>query len=288
MPRYPVGGGTFPPWEAPCGVVLQSERGQMARVAAVILCAGQGTRMGAGENKVFLPLAGKPALLWSVAAFERAAAVDDILLVAHPDEVERVRALVAGAESRKVIGVVAGGVTRAGSERLALAALRARIESGEIGLVMMHDAARPLVTPEEIERLARAARTLGGWGGALLVAPVGPDSEIGQVEPDGALARLFAYGELARAQTPQAFDARLLLAAYDRAEADGFDGTDTASTVERLGAPVRSVSGSEDNLKLTTPDDLLRAEVIARVRTSPPDPLSSAEGAIVKQEGARE
>lgn len=108
----------------------------MGRVAAVILCAGQGTRMGAGENKIFLPLAGRPTLLWSLDAFERAQAVDDILLVAHPDEVARVRALVAGAKPLKLIGVVAGGATRAQSERLALAALRARIESGEIGLVM--------------------------------------------------------------------------------------------------------------------------------------------------------
>ncbi len=238
----------------------------MERVVAVILCAGQGTRMGAGENKIFLPLAGRPALLWSVEAFERAAMVDAILLVAHPEEVERVRALAATVEPRKLIGVVAGGLTRAGSERLALAALRARIESGEIGLVMIHDGARPLVTPAEIERLAREARSLGEPGGALLAEPVGAESEIGEIEPDGALAQLFAHSELARAQTPQAFDAQLLLAAYDRAVADGFDGTDTAVTVERLNAPVRIVAGSDENLKLTTPDDLLRAEAILRAR----------------------
>ena len=239
--------------------------GRMLAVA-VILCAGQGTRMGAGENKVFLPLAGRPALLWSVAAFERATAVDAILLVAHPDEVARVGALVADAEPRKLIGVVAGGATRAGSERLALAALRTRIESGEIGLVMFHDGARPLVTPEEIERLARDALAAGAPGGALLAAPVSVEEQIGQIEPDGSLTRLFAPGELARAQTPQAFDARLLLAAYDRAESDGFDGTDTAATVERLGAPVVVVTGSEDNLKLTTPGDLTRAETIVQTR----------------------
>ena len=242
------------------------------RVVAVILCAGQGTRMGAGENKVFMPLAGMPALLWSVEAFERAAAVDDLLLVAHPDEVERVRALVATAGPRKLIGVVAGGATRSGSERRELAALRARIESGEIGLVMIHDGARPLVTPEEIERLARDARTPGSPGGALLAAPVGMDEEIGEIAPDGGLTRLFIPGELARAQTPQAFDARLLLAAYDRAETDGFDGTDTAATVERLGAPVLVVVGSDDNLKLTTPDDLTRAETIVRGRPHPLTP----------------
>ncbi len=261
----------------------------MGRVVAVILCAGQGTRMGASENKVFLPLAGKPALLWSVEAFERAAAVDDILLIAHPDEVARVRTLVEGASPSKVIGVVAGGATRAQSERLALATLRGRIESGEIELVMIHDGARPLVTPEEIERLAHDARTSGGPGGALLVAPASANEEIGEVEPDSRLARLFASSELARAQTPQAFNAPLLLEAYDRAEADGFDGTDTASTVERLGATVIVVAGSENNLKLTTPDDLIRAEAIIQGRTSPLDLFSNRKmGKTREEERVRE
>ena len=234
------------------------------RIVAVILCAGRGTRMGAGENKVFLPLAGRPALLWSVAAFADAPIVDELLLVAHPAELARVRALVA--DVAKVIGVVAGGATRAQSEARALAALRPSIESGEIGLVMMHDGARPLVTPGEIARLVDAARALDAPGGALLAAPLAPGDEVGEVGPDGLIARLFASADLARAQTPQAFDAQLLLAAYDRAAADGFDGTDTAATVERLGAPVAVVTGSEENLKLTTPDDLHRAEAIIAAR----------------------
>jgi 2-C-methyl-D-erythritol 4-phosphate cytidylyltransferase len=223
--------------------------------------------MGASENKVFLPLAGIPALLWSVAAFTGAAIVDEILLVAHPDEIERVRALVSPVVgAAKVTGVVAGGATRGQSETRALAALRERIESGEIGLVMIQDGARPLVTPDEIARLADAARALSAPGGALLTAPVAPGEEIAEISADGLVTRLFAPTDLARAQTPQAFDARLLLAAYDRAAADGFDGTDTAATVERLGAPVAIVTGSDENLKLTTPDDLHRAEAIIAAR----------------------
>lgn len=246
------------------GHVAQSSEGSVQRVVAIILCAGQGTRMGASENKVFLPLAGRPALLWSVAAFERAPVIDGILLVAHPDEIARVRALLDGVT--KLLDVVAGGATRAQSETRALVALRSRIESGEIGLVMIHDGARPLVTPDEIERLAAGARELGAPGGALLAAPVAPGDEIGEVGPDGVLSRLFAAADLARAQTPQAFDARLLLDAYDRAAADGFDGTDTAAAVERLGAPVAIVSAPDENLKLTTPDDLHRAEAIIAAR----------------------
>lgn len=234
------------------------------RVVAVILCAGQGTRMGASENKIFLPLAGRPALLWSVEAFAQAPVVDAILLVAYRDERARVRTLVA--DALKVMDVIAGGATRAQSETRALAALRPRIESGEVGLVMIHDGARPLATTAEIERLARAARALGAPGGALLAAPLAPGEEIGEVGPDGLVTRLFPTDSLARAQTPQAFDARLLLTAYDRAAADGFDGTDTAATVERLGAPVAVVTGADENLKLTTPDDLHRAEAIIAAR----------------------
>lgn len=172
------------------------------------------------------------------------------------------------AEVARAHGVVAGGATRSQSETLGLAALRARILSGEIGMVMIHDGARPLVTSDEVERLAQAALALGKPGGALLAASAAPGAEIGEVAPDGSLTRLFAAGGLARAQTPQAFDARLLLRAYDQATAAGFDGTDTAATVERLGAPVVIVTGSEDNLKLTTPDDMHRAEAIIAARRS--------------------
>lgn len=238
----------------------------MGRVVAVILCAGQGTRMGAGENKVFLSLAGRPVLLWSLAAFERAAVVDEILLVAHPNEVERVRALANSAARGKLAAVIAGGATRSRSESRALDWLRPRINAGAVSQVMFHDGARPLIMPEEIERLSAAARDLASPGGALLAATVDAGEEIGEVAPDGLLALIFAPAELARAQTPQAFDAALLLAAYDRAAADGFDGTDTASTVERLGAPVVIVTGSTENIKLTTPSDLARAEVIIAKR----------------------
>jgi 2-C-methyl-D-erythritol 4-phosphate cytidylyltransferase len=193
--------------------------------------------------------------------------VDEILLVAHADEMERARAVTA--DCAKVTNVVAGGATRSQSETRALAALRLRIATGEIGMVMIHDGARPLVTPDEITRLARAVHELAQPGGALLAAPVDAGEETGEIGSDGALARVFAPEELARAQTPQAFHAALLLEAYDRAQADGFEGTDTASTVERFGAPVMVVSGSDENLKLTAPDDLPRAAAIIQARSHP-------------------
>jgi 2-C-methyl-D-erythritol 4-phosphate cytidylyltransferase len=250
--------------------VMTSEApGQKARgggtTVAVILCAGQGTRMRADRNKVLLPLLGKPLIAHTLAAFERAASVDEMLLVAHPVEVAYfAREVIPSAGAGKVIGVIAGGATRHQSEQCALDALRERIIAGEIALVMIHDGARPLVTPQEINQLAEVARE---GAGAILVTPVAATETLLETGPDGAVALVAAPEELARAQTPQAFDARLLLAAYDQSRVDGFEGTDTASSLERLGHTIRAVYGGDENIKLTTPDDLLRAAAILRARS---------------------
>jgi 2-C-methyl-D-erythritol 4-phosphate cytidylyltransferase len=232
---------------------------------AVILCAGQGTRMRADRNKVLLPLLGKPLIAHTLAAFERATSVDEILLVAHPDEVAYFsREVIPVAGASKVSGVIAGGATRHQSEQCALDALRDRITTGEIALVMIHDGARPLVTPEEIDQLAEVARE---GDGAILVSPIAATETLLETQPDGAVALVAAPEELARAQTPQAFDAQLLLAAYNQARLDSFEGTDTASSLERLGYTICAVYGGDENIKVTTPDDLLRAEAILRARS---------------------
>ncbi len=232
---------------------------------AVILCAGQGTRMRADRNKVLLPLLGKPLIAHTLAAFERATSVDEILLVAHPDEVAYfAREVIPVAGASKVCGVIAGGATRHQSEQCALDALRERITTDEIALMMIHDGARPLVTPEEIDQLAEVARE---GAGAILVTPIAATETLLETRPDGAVALVAAPEELARAQTPQAFDAQLLLAAYDQACLDSFEGTDTASSLERLGHAIHAVYGSDENIKVTTPDDLLRAEAILRARS---------------------
>jgi 2-C-methyl-D-erythritol 4-phosphate cytidylyltransferase len=242
----------------------QIRRASSATVA-VILCAGQGTRMRAGRNKVLLPLLGKPLIARTLTAFERAASVNEILLVAHADEVGYfAREVVPDAGASKVAGVIAGGATRHQSEQRALEELRERITAGEIALVMIHDGARPLVTPQEIDQLADVARN---GAGAILVTPVGASETVLETRPDGAVALVEAQEELARAQTPQAFDACLLLTAYDLAHADGFEGTDTASSLERLGNTIHAVYGSDGNIKVTTPDDLLRAEAILRAHS---------------------
>jgi 2-C-methyl-D-erythritol 4-phosphate cytidylyltransferase len=229
------------------------------RTVAVVLCAGQGRRMAHAQNKVFLPLAGKPLLAHTLAAFDRAAEVQEVLLIAHPDELEQCRRLVADHKVARVIGISPGGATRHQSEEAALGVLRDAIESGTVDVVLIHDGARPLVRPAEIDTLTRAARI---YGGALLATPLGSEETIAQLDDDGMLVDALPPSDLWRAQTPQGFDARELLRAYDAARADGFAGTDTAASYERLGHGVRIVAGSSENFKVTTPDDLLRAEAV--------------------------
>ncbi len=237
---------------------------------AVVLCAGQGTRMSASRNKVFLPLAGRPLVVHTLRAFEAAASIDEALLVAHASETEYVEREILGRYPlSKVTGVVAGGATRHQSEQNALDALRERIARGEIDVILVHDGARPFVTPDAIDRLVAAAHASGA---AILAAPIAADEVLLGVDEDGRLKTLNSSSDaegrtpyqLMRAQTPQGFSASALLAAYDQARADAFEGTDTAAALERLGMPVMAVASTAANLKITTPDDLLRAEALLR------------------------
>ena len=237
------------------------------KTLAIVLCAGQGARMGAAQNKIFLPLANMPVGAHAIKAFQASPLVDEIVVIGRPDELGRIQAeLLAPYAFTKVSATLAGGASRHQSEERALESVRTRITAGEIALVMIHDGARPLVTGAEIARLVAAVHGLTRPGGALLATPVAADERIARVGVDGLAQQVFAAGELWRAQTPQACEARTLLAAYDRARAVGFEGTDTASVVEAAGAPVVIAPGDQANIKVTTPDDLLRAEALMRGR----------------------
>ena len=213
--------------------------------AVVILAAGAGSRVGAEVNKVLLPLGDRPVLAWSVTA---ALALDDVqrvLLVVRPGEQQAVAEAVAPHLGEDEVGVVEGGTTRHASEWAALRALSAEIESGAIDVVAIHDGARPMAGTDLFARTIEAARE---HGGALPVVPL-TQAVLSDGKP--------APRDLVAVQTPQAFRAEALLAAYRAADADGFEGTDTASCLERYGdlriAAVRSTPG---NLKITFPDDV--------------------------------
>ncbi len=213
-------------------------------VALVIPAAGLGTRMGG--RKTLLALAGRPLLLHTLERFlpfrDR---ICQTIVVAHPDDVGLIRDACPGAE------VVPGGARRQDSVAAGLACLRPEAE-----LVAIHDAVRPFVAPPAIAAALDAAEAIGS---AIVATPMKPT--VKRVA-DGRIAATVDRRDLWCAQTPQVFRRKLILDAYAAAERDAFECTDDAQLVERLGAPVAIVPGSDLNLKITTPDDLALAEAI--------------------------
>jgi 2-C-methyl-D-erythritol 4-phosphate cytidylyltransferase len=219
----------------------------MPTAAAVVLAGGSGTRLGAEGNKVYLPLAGRPLLAWSMEAFAAAPGVGRLVLVTRPADrslaAEAVRATDASVE------VVDGGATRHDSEWAALRLLAPAIGAGELDVVAIHDGARPVVSQRLIADVVAAAREHGAAVPGVPLTGVA-DRDLHPVP-----------GTLVRVQTPQAFRADLLLAAYEKADADCFTGTDTAACVERYaGVPVHCIPGDPRNVKVTYRRDLTLAE----------------------------
>ncbi|MDD4600910.1 Bifunctional enzyme IspD/IspF [bioreactor metagenome] len=221
-------------------------------VTAIIAAAGQGKRMGRGINKVFIPLSHCPVLVHTVRKFSHCEIVDNLIIVTGPDEVGEVKALLAGLKNIKPWQVIAGGSERQYSICNALAAVDDQTE-----ITIVHDGARPLVDVETIEKVVATARQYRAAGVAVPVKDT-----IKTVDAEGFIIDTPPRDTLWAIQTPQAFNTSLLRQAYTSAAQEGYLGTDDASLVERLGVKVKIVSGSYNNLKITTPEDLLLAEAI--------------------------
>lgn len=220
---------------------------------AIIVAAGRSERMGS-VDKVFAALMGRPLLAWTVGAFKRCEAIDDIVIVAAEASVGRVRAFVEEWRfDAKVTAVVPGAATRQESVRAGLEA------TDGAAIVAVHDAARPLVTAEIIARGVDLARETGA---ALCAVPVRDtikhvdgDPPIVTATPDRA--------HLWLAQTPQCFNRALLVEAHAKATSAA---TDDAALVEALGRPVSVYEGAWSNFKVTTPEDIIIAEALLRER----------------------
>lgn len=204
--------------------------------------------MGGGVPKAFLPLAGVPMLVHSARALDAAASVSALAVVVPADRIDEARAMLRGLQ--KPVTVVAGGERRQDSVRRGLDAVPGDFD----GVVLVHDAARPLVDVALIDLVAAVA---GRAGAAIPVLPVA--DTIKRIE-DGIVRATVDRAALSAAQTPQGFDIAVLREAYDVAERDGTPLTDEAMAVEHIGRPVRAVPGSARNRKITTPDDLAWAE----------------------------
>lgn len=217
---------------------------------AVIVAAGSSQRMG-GIDKLTAELSGKPLVLWSLRAMEQSETISGIVLVVQRERLAEFAALAANEQLGKLRQVVAGGKTRTDSVMEGLAALPETVK-----LAAIHDAARPLASPELIDRTVRAAALDGA------AAPGVPVKDtIHRVDGDVALEAL-PRESLTAIQTPQCFDRDLLLGGLQKAALDGATLTDDCAAVERLGMRVRVTKGDERNFKVTTPLDLQLARLL--------------------------
>jgi len=226
------------------------------RVAALVLGAGRGERLGEDVPKAFVPLCGKPLLVRALAALAAAPEIDVVVPVIGRDDLSRMEAL--ESELASIPGLlppVIGGAERQDSMTAGLAALPA-----DVDFVAVHDAARPLVAAEAISRVVDAARSSGA---AILVVPV--RDTIKRVR-EGRIVETPDRSECYAAQTPQVFRVEVLREALEKAAAEGFIGTDDAEIVERIGVPVTVVSGDASNVKITDRADLIAAERWLRER----------------------
>ncbi len=221
-----------------------------ARIAAIIPAAGQGRRMNGAKQ--FLDLGGKPVVLRTLLALQNADEIDDIVVAARPGEFIDFERLKHSCSLSKIVAIVPGGSTRQGSVWNALQAVRA---SSPSRLIAVHDAVRPLLRHDSLVSVIEAAMV----SGAAILA-VRPKDTVKTASPEQRILSTPPRDLLWLAQTPQVFDAELLWSAFIKANSDNFTGTDESSLVERLGAEVQIVEGSEENIKITTPGDLILAE----------------------------
>lgn len=223
--------------------------------AAIILAAGRGERMGANGDKAFLDLGPRPLFAYSFNAFEACADVGAVVFVVRGGRETSAREICGAMGFSKLAAVVAGGGRRQDSVRAGLAAL-----PGDADIVVIHDAARPLVTPGLISATIRSAREAGsGVAAAKVVDTIKLAGPGNFAESTVDRARLWAVA------TPQAFQTELLRRAYDAVAAAGAEVTDDAGALEFIGEKARLVEWRKPNLKVTVPEDLAVAEALLRI-----------------------
>jgi 2-C-methyl-D-erythritol 4-phosphate cytidylyltransferase len=224
----------------------------MNRITAILPAAGLGTRMGAETPKQFLELGGEPLVIFTLRRLAACSAITDFILATRAEELSFLEDRVARARIGRPARVVHGGETRQQSVGNALAQVAAETE-----IVMVHDAVRPFVTVEQLDRLIAEARERGSV--ILGIPAIDTVKEVKRSSLPEDVARItgtIPRERIVLAQTPQAFRYGILREAFARAEADGVTASDEASLVERLGQDVYVVLGSERNLKITRPADM--------------------------------
>ncbi len=223
----------------------------------IIPAGGSGQRINSRLPKQYLPVGGRPVLVHTIEVFQRSPLVHDIVLVVPPEDVRRVRSrLLAPYGLSKVSRVLGGGCERQDSVKNGLDAL-----GDDCDIVLIHDGVRPFISNRLIRLIIREA---AAHGAATAGVPV--KETVKRVDGEGCVLETVDRRALWLAQTPQAFRRAVILEAHRRACQDRFYGTDDASLVERMGHPVRMVSATDENIKITTRGDLLLAEFLIGAR----------------------
>lgn len=226
----------------------------MKTYTVMLPAAGSGRRMGAGFNKLFLEMAGKPILIHTLDVFEQDPDCSGMILSIKEDEKQEIEGMLERFGITKVVALVEGGAERQQS----VASCIKVHKSG--GIVLVHDAARPFINRDVIRELVDVAHEHGAAIAGVQV------KDTMKFAPGGIVEETVDRSKLWTIQTPQAFRYELLKEASEKAEAQGFLGTDESMIVERLGYPVRVVESTYDNVKMTTKEDLLFGEVLLKQR----------------------
>ncbi len=227
------------------------------KISAIIVAAGKGKRMGEGYNKQYILLAGKPIVARTIEVFENVGSIDEIVLVVGKGEIDLARKdIIHKYNFKKVVKIIEGGTERQDSVYNGLKAIDVNCN-----IVLIHDGARPFITGNIIEKSIKAAKDAGACVVAVRVKDtikvVNKNMEV-DYTPDRDI--LWAV------QTPQAFEHKLLLEAYKKLRADNIKVTDDAMLVEKLGHIIKIIEGSYENIKITTPEDLILGEGILKKR----------------------
>jgi len=241
-----------------------AQAGPLPQASALIMAAGRSDRMG-GIDKLFVDLDGQPLLAHTLAAFEACAQINHVTVVLALDSAERALAVLKAARLKKVDATCVGGEHRQDSVRSGLRAMRA------CDWVVVHDGARPLVTPLLIDEGIAAAQETGAAS-----AGVPAVDTLKEVASDNTVLWTIPREHVWAVQTPQVFRYDLLCSAHEELD---LEATDDAELVERTGGRVRLYPGSVWNIKVTTPEDLILAEALLRLRrgrrTAPRKPAAA-------------
>ncbi len=226
-------------------------------VSVIIAAAGMSNRMGSKINKQFIAVGGKPILAHTIEKFERSRYIDEIILVAKEEEIEYCRKeIVKKYKFKKVTNIIRGGKERQDSVYNGILALNEKSD-----IVLVHDGARPFVKLENIEDGIKGVEK---YGACVIGVPVTDTIKV--VGEDNVISNTPRRELLWAAQTPQCFFKEILIKGYEKALSDGYLGTDDSSIVERVGYDVKMIMGSYENIKITTPEDIILAESLIKER----------------------